>query len=112
MPTRLPRRSCLCGCGRLCKSAKGTYATPQCVPRAVRSAGGRKGRVNYAYQRRRIFFAEALARLTADGRSLTTERILGVFDQVYDRGWQTGYHAAEGKWLARTGGLSKRKVAA
>lgn len=98
MKKRIPL--CACGCGQRVRRYFHVWVNGH-VPRSVRSAGGAKGRSNYAFKRRRMFFDAALKRLTADGRRFTQEDLLAVFNDVYTHGYQVGYKAADAKWSGR-----------
>ncbi len=96
-----PKPLCQCGCGERVKGWHQTYATPQCVPFAIRSAAAKKARRLFAYRRRAIFFREQIERLFSGGPQITREDIATVFDAVYDRGWTNGYHACDFKHAQR-----------
>lgn len=79
-----------CGINRV-KTHGNDYCSPQCVPKAVRSAAGRKGRKNFAFRRRTQCFSADLDRL---GQRPTREDMLAVMNTVYKRAYNTGFQAA------------------
>ena len=54
-------------------------------------AGGRKGRLAWAYRRRALAFRADLERLTADGEKVSREDLLDVFMAVYKRAYNSGF---------------------
>lgn len=88
-----PKPLCRCGCGQRVKGYENTWATPQCVPKSLRSAGAKKGRRTFAYRRRALLFRAELEVLLARP-TLSREDITVAFNKVYDRGWRNGWHTA------------------
>ena len=91
-------------CGLPVKHAGRKYHAA-CVPRAIRSAAGKKARRNVAYRQRSMRFHLEFARFFSSGRIVTKELIIDFGDALYRRGFQSGYSAAigRGEWdRART----------
>lgn len=91
---------CLCGCGERVRRSENRYASHACVPKSLRLAGIMKGRRNFAYRRRALFFRAEHQRLTAAGGRLTTEDLLETFARVYERGYANGHQTASKRWRA------------
>ena len=89
---------CACGCAQRVKGWDNRWATPQCVPKSVRSESGRRGRKTFAYRRRALLFKAELDRLTARGRTVTRESLAEAFFSVYRRGYMNGFCAKRGGW--------------
>jgi hypothetical protein len=71
-----------------------------CIPRACRSAWGRKGRQQYIVTRRLRLFRSELQRLQALPR-ITGQELSASFALIADRSYGNGYSAAETKWIRR-----------
>jgi hypothetical protein len=73
------------------KAPTNRYCCPEHVPKSVRQENCRRGRATFAYRQRAQRFARELAML--QGRTLTREALLTVFDRINRRGYNTGYLA-------------------
>lgn len=80
--------------------ASKTCGKRACVTRA-KSEGGRKGRRNVMYRRRRALFDRVFAEMTRDGQKITKEGILAAFMTIHRAGYVTGYGSSESKWKGR-----------
>lgn len=80
---------CGCGCGKPVRWSKCTYATPQCVPAALRSTGGAKGRASYAKQQREQKFG-ALWELSQQA-GVTREMFFAAAQKIAEQFWAAGY---------------------
>lgn len=85
-------RLCACGCGQRVKQHRCRWATPQCVPAAIRAAGARKSRRAWAYKRRAAGFRADLAQLE---QNITREDLLEVMNRVYRRAYLAGYRQGQ-----------------
>lgn len=98
-------RSCKCGCGRTVKRLANHYYGHSCVPSSVRQAAARASRRAFTLNRRARLFGELLKRVDAsvveNGGKLSRGELAGAFDYAYQRGWDSGYHASECKWVTR-----------
>jgi len=76
------------------------FCSNQCVPRALRSAGGRRGRLQAAVRRRLARHRGHLKRLQELGR-VSGEDLLATFAAISREEYHRGYSASEAKWLWR-----------
>lgn len=63
-------------------------------------AGGRKGRLLWAYRRRALAFHADIDRLVAGGRTITREDLLDVFTVVAKRHYNSGYQTGRSRRTA------------
>ena len=68
------------------------YCSSACVPRSLRQAGGRKGRLDFAYRKRAATFRSDLERLP---RHCSREDLLDILMRVYKRGYHSGYNVGK-----------------
>jgi hypothetical protein len=87
------------------KGPHNRFCCPEHVPKSVRQENCRRGRATFAFRQRAKRFARELAML--QGRTLTKEALLTVFDRINRRGYNTGYLAGR---LAREDRLSGDQV--
>lgn len=83
-------------CGTPCKRRKNgkklaRFCSPGCIPRALRVAGGHKGRATFAYRVRAAKFRDELQRM--EGQRITTEALFEVFCRIYRRGYISGFRS-------------------
>jgi hypothetical protein len=100
---KYPIRYCACGCQRrvLRKKPSSRWATPQCVPKAVRQAAGRRSREVYSMRRRALRFKDLCDRLCANGGRITRGDLLAAFQELANREWYNGYQSCDQKWERR-----------
>lgn len=95
-PGRLPRcETCQQPCKRRWsrKGVKARFCSAACVPRALRVAGGHKGRRTFAYRVRAEKFRAELQGL--EGKRISAEALYEVFTRIYRRGFNSGFRTGQ-----------------
>lgn len=102
MKALIPLPSCET-CGKPCKDrwrVKGVptrFCSNPCVPRELRAAGGRRGRLKAAARRRVQRFQGHLKRLQGLER-VTGEDLMATFAAIAREEYKRGYWSCEAKW--------------